>query len=59
MKPKGRHVPAAKVTLTVAKRSRPVARVLLSSDKPGSLRGSVLHGHDLMSPVDAKWDVRL
>jgi hypothetical protein len=60
MKPKARHAPARTLTLTVTKRSRPVARVApLSSDKPGSLRGSVRREHDLMSPVGARWDVRL
>jgi hypothetical protein len=48
------------LTLIVTKRGRPVARVVpLSSDEPGSLRGSVLHEHDLISPVSVKWNVRL
>jgi prevent-host-death family protein len=49
-----------RLTLIVTKRGRPVARIVpLSSDEPGSLRGSVLHEHDLISPVGAKWNVRL
>jgi prevent-host-death family protein len=51
-------VEGRRLTLVVTKRGRPVARVVpLSSDEPGSLRGSVLHEHDLISPVGAKWNV--
>ncbi len=49
-----------RLTVVVTKRGRPVARVVpLSSDEPGSLRGSVLYEHDLVSPVSVKWNVRL
>ncbi|HEY3352978.1 MAG TPA: type II toxin-antitoxin system Phd/YefM family antitoxin [Polyangia bacterium] len=41
----------------VTKRGRPVARVVpLEEHEPASLRGSVLHETDLVSPVEADWD---
>lgn len=44
-------------TIVVTKRGRPVARVVpLTMGAAGSLRGSLIHEEDLLSPVNAIWE---
>ena len=44
-------------SFVVTKRGRPVARIVpLPTEKPSSLRGSLLHEEDLLAPVDVEWD---
>ena len=46
-------------TFVVTKRGRPVARIVpLPSNKPGSLRGSLVYEEDLLAPVNVKWGQR-
>jgi prevent-host-death family protein len=50
-------VATGKRTFVVTKRGRPVARIIpLSTGKPSSLRGSLLHEEDLLAPVAVDWD---
>ena len=44
-------------SFVVTKRGRPVARIVpVASREPSSLRGSLLHEEDLLTPVDVAWD---
>ena len=45
-------------TIVITKRGRPVARVVPLARARGSLRGSLLHEEDLLSPVDVEWEAR-
>ena len=44
------------VAIVVTKRGKPVARVVpVEADAPRSLRGSVVHEGDLVSPIASDW----
>jgi prevent-host-death family protein len=49
-------VAATGETLVVTKRGKPVASIL-PFEPPRSLRGSILHEEDLISPIGEDWDV--
>ncbi|MBK8101411.1 MAG: type II toxin-antitoxin system prevent-host-death family antitoxin [Planctomycetes bacterium] len=50
-------VAATHQPVIITKRGRPVARVLpIENAKPPSLLGSILEEHDLLSPIDERWD---
>lgn len=43
----------------ITKRGRPVARIVpLASQRPSSLRGSLLHEDGLLDPVSVEWDAQ-
>lgn len=46
--------------VVITKRGRPVAQVvaLATLKKSKSLKGSIVHEEDLLSPVDVKWDAQ-
>ena len=52
-------VAATHAAVVITKRGRPVARVVPIDDAEApSLLGSILEEHDLLSPIDERWDAR-
>jgi antitoxin (DNA-binding transcriptional repressor) of toxin-antitoxin stability system len=50
-------VAATHQQFAVTKRGRPVARLVpIEAAEPPSLLGSVLDQHDLVGPIDDRWD---
>lgn len=52
-------VAATHAAVVITKRGRPVAPVVpMDNTEAPSLLGSILEEHDLLSPIDERWDAR-